>query len=185
MESLTLETLVKCCPGLPLPRAALYLPHLKAALLEAGIDTPKRLAAFLSQVGHESGSFRWLQEIWGPTPQQLKYEPPSSLAKTLGNTEKGDGYRYRGRGSLQLTGRANYVKAGKDLGIDLEGNPDLAAAPEHAFRIAGWYWKKHGLNDLADSGDFEKITRKINGGLTGQPDRLKRYELAKKALGVP
>src|SRR4051812_14119179 len=122
MSSLTLDQLKKIMPRMernPKTAAALF-PHLTAALDEAGINTKLRLAAFLAQVAHESGEFRFMEEIWGPTQAQLRYEPPSSLATKLGNTQKGDGYKFKGRGPIQLTGRENYRKCGKALGVDLE-----------------------------------------------------------------
>jgi|SRR5688572_31554313 len=125
-----------------------------------------------------------MEEIWGPTDQQRKYEPPSELAKKLGNTEPGDGKRYKGRGPIQLTGRANYKKYGEMLGVDLVGDPDLAAKPEIAFQTAALYWQLNGCNELADLGDFVGVTRKINGGTNGLADRERYYERAKEALGV-
>ena len=92
-----------------------------------------------------------MEEIWGPTPAQCRYEPPTRLAAGLGNTEPGDGKRFKGRGPIQLTGRANYRVFGNALGLDLVGNPALAATKEVAFRIAGLYWRSGGLNALADS----------------------------------
>jgi putative chitinase len=171
-------------PNLPAEKRDLYLPHLVAAMAKYEINTALRVSAFLAQVSHESGEFRWLQEIWGPTDQQKKYEPPSDLAKKLGNTEKGDGYRYRGRGVIMITGRFNFRKYGDLLGVDLEGNPDLAAKPEYAFQIAALYWKLNKCNEHADQRNFKALTRAINGGLNGLADRERYYEIAKKALGV-
>lgn len=153
-----------------------YLSGLNAALEEFEINTVHRAAAFIAQVAHETGGFRWFTELWGPTTQQLKYEPPSKLADQLGNTEKGDGMKFKGRGAIQLTGRANYKRFGEKLGIDLISHPELAATEEHAFRIAGLYWDTHGLNALADAGKFEAITRAINGGVNGLVDRRKYYD---------
>src|SRR5262249_59072227 len=106
-----------------------------------------------------------MEEIGGPTAQQKKYEPPSDVATRLGNTQPGDGFRYRGRGPIQITGRANYEKYGDLLGVDLVGNPDLAATPQFAFSTAGLFWKLNGLNELADVQDFTPITQRVNGGL--------------------
>ena len=102
--------------------------------------------------------------------------------KDLGNTQPGDGKRYKGRGPIQLTGRANYQKFGDLLGLDLINNPTIAATKEVGFRIAGLFWQSHGLNELADQQQFETITRRINGGLNGQADRVMYYERAKKVL---
>lgn len=119
-----------------------------------------------------------MEEIWGPTPAQKRYEG----RRDLGNVHPGDGSRFRGRGPIQITGRANYQKYGDLLGIDLVNSPMLAASKEVAFRIAGSFWKTHGLNDLADSEKFVDITKRINGGLNGLEDRQARYARAKAAL---
>src|SRR5690606_25370634 len=103
--------------------------------------------------------------------------------RDLGNAQPGDGRRYKGRGPIQLTGRANYRAAGKALGLPLEEQPELAAMPEHGFRIAAWYWTMRKLNPLADQGNFLAITVAINGGLNGYADRVRRRETAKKVLG--
>src|SRR5215471_17993642 len=174
-------------PGLPAAKNAEYLPPLDAAMTEFAIDAPLRAAAFLAQLAHESGQFRFMEEIWGPTPQQLRYEPTSSLATALGNTEAGDGKRFKGRGPIQVTGRANYLRFGGLLGVDLVTTPEQAALPELAFRIAGLYWSKKGLNELADQGTddaFREITRRINGGFNGLADRQQFYAAARAALGV-
>ncbi len=149
------------------------------------INSPMREAAFLAQIAHESGELRFWEEIWGPTAAQKRYEPPSDLAKRLGNTQPGDGKRYKGRGPIQITGRFNYRKYGQLLQLDLEGNPDLASTTQIGFETACQYWKLNGLNELADIPDFTAITRKINGGLNGQASREKYYARAKQALGVP
>lgn len=146
----------------------------------AGIDTPIRQAHFLAQLAHESGGFIYDHELWGPTPAQKKYEG----RKDLGNTVAGDGRRYAGRGYIQLTGRANYTTYGKALGLDLVGNPEIAATPEVAVRVAIEYWDSHHLNGFADKDDITTITRKINGGLNGLEDRKAYLVKAKKALGV-
>lgn len=181
---LTDDFLRQIMPNLSDAKRSAYLPHLQSAMKEFEIVSPLREAAFLAQIAHESGEFRWMEEIWGPTATQKRYEPPTELAAQLGNTELGDGKRFKGRGPIQITGRDNYRRFGELLGIDLVSNPEAAAAPEVGFRIAGLYWKRRGLNELADVGDFEKITRRINGGLNGQSDRLKYYARAKEVLGV-
>jgi predicted chitinase len=177
--------LAKIMPKLPPTKRALYLPFLNSAMQQHEINTPRRAAAFLAQLCHESCQLKFMQELWGPTAQQKKYDPPHAVARGLGNKKKGDGFRYRGRGPIQLTGRANYIKYGQLLGVDLEGNPDLAAKPEYAFRTAGLYWKLNGLNELADVEDFTAITLRINGGLNGLEDREEYYEQAKRLLYIP
>ena len=119
-----------------------------------------------------------MEEIWGPTDPQRRYEPPNTLAARLGNTQPGDGKRFKGRGPIQVTGRFNYAKYGALLCVDLVQKPELAAAPEFAFATAGLYWQSNGLNELADAGDFIKITRRINGGTNGLPDRQKYHAIA-------
>jgi predicted chitinase len=184
---LTIEQLQKIMPQLPAAKRATLFPFLTAAIREFAIEAPPRAAAFLAQLAHESGQFRFMEEIWGPTPAQRRYEPPGKLATDLGNTEKGDGKRFKGRGPIQITGRANYRRYGDLLGVDLIADPPRAASPDVAFRVAGLYWSKKGLNDLADRGTreaFKEITRRINGGFNGLADREKFYATAKSILGV-
>lgn len=169
-------------PNLPSAKAGQLLPHLNAAMVEYGIDSAARASAFLAQLAHESGEFRWMEEIWGPTTAQRRYEPVTDLARRLGNSQPGDGKRYKGRGPIQLTGRANYQRFGQLLGIDLVSQPERAAEPEVAFRVAALYWMNRGLNELADRQDFREITRRINGGFNGLADRMKYFERARSAL---
>ena len=174
-------------PRLPATKRATHLPFLQSAMTEFAIDRPAREAAFVAQLAHESGELRFMEEIWGPTPAQRRYEPPSTLATTLGNTEPGDGKRFKGRGPIQITGRANYTRFGDLLGLDLVADPPLAAVPEVAFRVAGLFWSKRGLNELADlatAESFREITRRINGGFNGLADRERFYALARTVLGV-
>lgn len=154
--------------GARIDRATEHLPHIEAAMAEYEIDTPERQAAFLAQIGHESGGLHWLVELWGPTPAQERYE----WRNALGNTQAGDGSRYRGRGLIQITGRANYAQAGQALGADLLRNPELLGQSPLAEKSAAWFWKSRGCNELADAGDFERITKVINGGLNGYAERL-------------
>lgn len=140
--------------------AATHLPRF-------GINTKQRIANFIGQAAHESGRFRYLREIWGPTPTQLRYEG----RKDLGNTVAGDGHRFLGRGIFQLTGRANYREAGRALGLDLESTPTLAETPDVAVQTACWFWQSKGLSTLADAGREDDITRRINGGTNGIDDR--------------
>jgi putative chitinase len=181
---ITNDALRRIMPRLSGERCTQYLPHLQQAMEEFGISEPLRKAAFLAQIAHESGEFRFMEEIWGPTDAQRRYEPQSELAQRLGNTEVGDGKRFKGRGPIQVTGRANYQRYGQLLGIDLVNNPVLAASPEVSFRIAGLYWQKNGLNELADQEMFKSITKRINGGFNGLEDRRRYYETARNVLGV-
>jgi putative chitinase len=183
----TTAQLQSIMPGLSTKKNGELLPFLQAAMTEFAIEAPARAAAFLAQLAHESGQFRFMEEIWGPTPAQLRYEPESSLATTLGNTEPGDGKRFKGRGPIQITGRANYRRFGDLLSVDLMSAPERAAVPDLAFRIAGLFWSKKGLNELADRATdeaFREITRRINGGFNGLPDRQKFYEVARAVLAV-
>lgn len=167
-------------PGLPLQKARDYLPHLVAAMREAGIITRVRACHFLAQLGHESADLRHMQELGDTAYFTRLYEG----RRDLGNTQRGDGARYHGRGPIQLTGRHNYREAGEDLGLDLERNPEKAADPDVAFRIAGWYWTTRNLNKFADEGDagVDDVTRLINGGFNGLADRKARYFNCKRVL---
>lgn len=142
------------------------------------INTPLRIAHFIAQAAHETGGFRYLHELWGPTPAQRRYEG----RKDLGNTVNGDGYLYRGRGIFQLTGRSNYADYGRTINLDLVTHPEIAEDPEVSVLIACAYWKRHGLNGLADVDDIEHITRKINGGLNGFEERKAMLARAKVVL---
>lgn len=170
--------------GCSADRAETYAPHIEETCERFGINTPARLAAFLAQIGHESGALRYTSEIWGPTPAQARYEGRADL----GNTQPGDGPRFRGHGLIQTTGRYNHAKtrdALASLGCpDFEASSDALAEPRWASLSAGWYWQSHGCNELADAGAFEAITRKINGGINGLADRIKRWEKAKAVLAI-
>lgn len=157
--------------GARIDRATEYLLHIEAAMMEFDINTPQRKAMFLAQIGHESGGLHWTVEIWGPTPAQSRYEG----RKDLGNTRPGDGYKFRGRGLLQTTGRDNYRATGQALGIDLWSTPELLGQPALAARSAAWFWSTKGLNQIADTGDNVRATKRINGGTNGLDDRQALY----------
>lgn len=171
-------------PNLSLGRATQYAPLLSAAMVEQEIVSKPRRCAFLAQLAHESVQLRYMEEIASGTGYEGRHD--------LGNTKPGDGKRYKGRGPIQLTGRANYRHFGRILELDLEGNPTLAAKPENGFRIAALFWKLHELNELADKltledfpADyqiFRRITRVINGGVNGLAERWNYYKAAIKAL---
>ena len=185
---LTTDQLHTIMPELPAAKSATLFPFLAAAIREFAIDSPARTAAFLAQLAHESAQFRFMEEIWGPTSAQQRYEPPAKLAADLGNTEPGDGQRFKGRGPIQITGRANYQRFGELLALDLLTDPARAALPEVAFRIAGLFWSKKGLNEIADVATddaFREITRRINGGFNGLADRQRFYAVARSVLEVP
>lgn len=164
--------------GIPIARAQKWAQPLSDAMEAFEINTPLRKAAFIAQIAHESARFVYVREVWGPTPAQLRYEG----RKDLGNVVKGDGKRFMGRGLIQITGRANYIKAGKALGLDLINHPELLELPLFAVKSAAWFWAAHGLNEMADDGAFRLITRRINGGFNGLQDREALYESCKKAL---
>ncbi|MBF6327399.1 glycoside hydrolase family 19 protein [Nocardia transvalensis] len=176
-----MEQLVAIMPELPPDRAQEYLPSLNAAMREGEITTPLRQAAFLAQLAYESCELRYFEEL-GDDDYFRQYDPgrPNTAA---GNTEPGDGPRYHGRGPIQLTGRANYRAAGEALGLDLEGDPALAARPDIGFRIAQWYWTSRTLNALADAGDFAGVTQAVNGGYHGLAAREAYYYRALEVLG--
>jgi len=178
------EDLARIMPNLSGEKRAQYLPFLQHAMEEFSINTPLREAAFLAQVAHESAEFRFMEEIWGPTAQQNRYEPVTQKSKELGNFHPGDGKRFKGRGPIQVTGRSNYQLYGSALGVDLIGDPTIAATPEIGFRIAALYWSRNGLNELADVQHFKTITKRINGGFNGLEERTRYYVRAKSVLGA-
>ncbi|NOT13459.1 MAG: glycoside hydrolase family 19 protein [Methylococcaceae bacterium] len=178
------EILLKIMPNLKEALCDEYFPFIQQAMDEFEINTPLRESAFLAQIAHESGEFRYLEELWGPTDAQRRYEPPSKKANDLGNTHPGDGKRFKGRGAIQLTGRANYKKFGDLLSLDLPTHPEWVATPQVAFRVSAAFWKLNGLNELADQQKFETMTRRINGGLTGLTERLMFYNRAKTLCGA-
>jgi putative chitinase len=170
-----------------------------------GINSKNQQAAFIGQCGHECGNFKVLEEnlnyrsatlmnLWpkrfptlevanqyGGNPKKIANMVYSSR---MGNRDEssGDGYRFRGRGCIQLTGHANYFHAGKALGYDFVMEPDLVATPKFAALTAGWFWSTHGCNELADRGDWTALTKKINGGTIGLADRIKHTNLALQVL---
>lgn len=127
------------------------------------LDNSLRLTHFFAQLAHESGNFRYMEEIASGAAYEGR--------KDLGNTQVGDGKRYKGRGPIQLTGRANYRKYGQQLGIDFENNPEIVAIPSVGLLVACKFWFDNGLNALADKDDVMAITRRINGGTNGLADR--------------
>lgn len=173
------EQLHEIMPFCPLLRLAVLAPPLNAALDEFAINTPLRASAFIAQLALESAQFRHFEEL----ASGVQYEG----RKDLGNVHPGDGKRFKGRGPIQLTGRSNYRDAGEALGIPLEDEPRRASDADVGFRIAGWFWTKHGLNELADKGTedaFDEITHRINGGYKGKPLRDSYYRTARRVFGV-
>ena len=146
----------------------------------AGLDAPHRLAMYLGQLAHESGRWNYDHEIWGPTRAQLRYEG----RKDLGNTQPGDGFKFRGRGPIQITGRANYAyftrwaKAIDPAAPDFTITPDALTTDPWEGLSPIWFWETRGLNSLADNGDVKAITRVINGGVNGLSDRIAMTDAA-------
>lgn len=175
---ITIEQLKKIIPYAG-PRAGVFLGPLNDAMAEFGINTPARQAAFLAQVAHESGSLRYVEEI----ASGRAYEGRADL----GNVRPGDGFKFKGRGLIQITGRANYRACSIALYRDerLLDKPELLEQVDAACRSAAWFWQNRSLNTWADAGDeaaFRKITRAINGGFNGLADRIAYYERAKEVL---
>lgn len=172
------STLAKAM-NVTLPRAQRWADSLTAAMVGGQINTRLRIAAFLAQIGHESGSLLYSKELGGP-----QYFAKYDGRKDLGNTQPGDGARFAGRGLIQVTGRANYSKASQALFGDdrLLKNPELLEQPEWAAKSAVWYWSTRNLNALADQDRFTDITKAINGGTNGLEDRKARYRLALSVL---
>jgi len=162
-----------------------HWPFIVPALKADKIDTPARIAAFLAQLAHESGEYRDMEEIWGPTEAQLGYEGRADL----GNTEPGDGRKFAGVGPIQNTGRHNITACGLYLGIDTAADPKKLTLPQYATASACWFWtignKKIDLNILADRDWFKAITRIINGGLNGLSDRRMYWDRNRALLGLP
>ena len=207
--------------GVKQATAQKWVEAVAAACQEFNINTPQRIAGFLSQCAHESGGFERLQEnlnysadgmagIWprrfavlGPDKKPVKkdgknqpnkfalalHRKPEMIANVVysgrmgnGPTESGEGWKYRGRGLKQLTGKDNHRACSEGLGVDLVANPDLLLEPVYAARSAAWFWATNKCNNFADSGDIEGLTKKINGGLIGIDDRKKRYASAVRSL---
>ncbi|WAT06477.1 glycoside hydrolase family 19 protein [Rouxiella badensis] len=199
--------------GISAELAARWFPHVNAAMNEFGITTPARQAAFIAQIGTESGGFKTLSESFNYsiaglstfggrlTASQreqlgrrndetaLPIERQRAIANLVyggryGNKAAGDGYKFRGRGLKQITFLDNYLACGRALGIDLITNPDLLLQDDYAARSAGWFWKANNCNSFADSGDFLGLTQRINGGTNGLADRKARLVIATKALAA-
>lgn len=180
---LTIDQLVKIMPFAK-SRAAKFIDGINATLTEFNIGTPARQAAFLAQIGHESGQLQYVKELASGDAYEGR--------KDLGNTWPGDGRRYKGRGLIQVTGRANYIECGKALGLDLVGKPELLEDPTNACRSAGWYWSTRNLNKWADAKDFDGVSDVVNrgrktaaiGDSNGWADRKAIYEAAVRVLGA-
>jgi putative chitinase len=150
-----------------------FLGHIQDTMAIYNINTPQRIRMFLAQIGHESGQLRYVEEIASGAAYEGR--------KDLGNTAKGDGVKFKGRGLIQITGKNNYIMCGFDLDLPLWDSPEMLAEPKWAARSAGWFWNEHSLNKLCDANLFQDLTKCINGGLNGYPDR---YKLLQRAIEV-
>ena len=182
-----------------------WVPALNDTFAKFQIATVRQQASFIGQCSHECGNFKILEEnlnyraatlmkLWPkrfPTQEIANsYEKnPKKIANMvyssrMGNRDEasGDGYRFRGRGCIQLTGHSNYFHAGKACGVDFVMNPDLVATPQYAAMTAGWFWSTHNCNPLAENQDWIALTKKINGGIIGLDDRIKQTERAVAVL---
>jgi putative chitinase len=183
-----------------------WLEPLKETFEKYGINTEKRQAAFIGQCMHESSGFKLLEEnlnysakaLMATWPSRFPTEEmanqyarnPEKIANKvyggrMGNADEssGEGWKYRGRGIKQLTGKENYQRCSEALGVNLVENPDLLLDPKYATLSAGWFWNKHNLNDLADKSDIETMTKRINGGLLGLDARKVAIAKAESILG--
>jgi len=171
---LSADDLLKIVPGARRSRVNALAPYLNQTMIEFDITTPLRQAHFLAQVAHESDRFNALEEYASGSAYEGR--------RDLGNIQSGDGVRFKGRGLIQVTGRTNYIAAGRALGVDLIRNPRRLAEPDLACRSAGWYWNTRQLNGIADRDDVRRITRLINGGFNGLQDRVELLQHAKRVL---
>jgi putative chitinase len=181
-----------------------WLQPLEDTFAKYDISTPQRQAAFIGQCAHESANFKVLQEnlnysaeglmkTWPsrfPTKEiadQYARQPSKIAGKVyngrMGNTSEEEAAQFLGRGLIQLTGKENYANCGNSIGVDLIGNPTLLTDPQYAALSAGWFWNKKGLNSLADSGDIDTMTKRINGGTHGLDDRKAKIAKAEQVLG--
>ena len=177
---------------------------LQVAFDKYEINTSKRQASFIGQCSHESGNFKTLQENLNYSAEGLMKTWPSRFTTKeiadqyarqpakiagkvyngrLGNTNEEEASKFLGRGLIQLTGKDNYGRCGLAIGVDLLSDPTLLLDPRYAALSAGWFWNKHGLNDLADMGDYETMTKRINGGTLGLDDRVAKINKALEILG--
>jgi len=160
---ITLDDLKKICPTTPMAMLMPFVEPLNDAMMEFSIDTVERETMFLAQIAHESGAFNYVKELASGEAYEGR--------KDLGNTEHGDGVRYKGRGLIQCTGRLVYKQLSDYFGVDFIAQPELLETPEYAARSAGWFWDSRKLNAIADKGDFLLLTKRINGGTNGYADR--------------
>lgn len=183
-KKLTLEELNAIFPeAAKAGRTKKFLEGINLVIKEQNLNTVNRIAGFLSQIGVESEELLYTKEL-GNNSYFDKYDPQHNPKKAadLGNTQPGDGAKYKGRGLIQVTGRANYKKCGEALGLDLVNKPELLEEPTYACESAGWYWGYRNINAACDTDDIVKITKLVNGGTTALDRRKSYYDKAKKVL---
>lgn len=174
-----------------------FITPLNEELPKYGIDTPVEVASFLAQVLHESGGFKWMRELWGPTSQQIRYErdftkpwtatdPRNKLAFSLGNYVVGDGKLFMGRGPIQMTGRKNYERLSREMFGDntLLHNPDIITTPKYGIISSCIYWKWRNLDRYDDDLSVKEETKLVNGGYNGLDDRQRYMDRAIKVFGI-
>lgn len=167
----TKEHIKTICPTATEKNILKYLDFINKYAEQYEINKNKnRMSAFLSNILHESGSLHYNKEIASGSAYEGR--------KDLGNTQAGDGVKFKGRGLIQLTGRANYTNFAKFSGIDCVNKPELIETPEMSVLTAVWFWDRNGLNSIADSGDFKKVCKRVNGGFNGFEERQKYYNIA-------
>ena len=172
--TVTRERLLRLAPSANTTIIAGIAERFDELAYDHDITTPRRICHFLAQAAHETDGFRTLEEYGGPA-YFIRYEG----RRDLGNIQAGDGIRYHGRGIFQLTGRANYRRFGRRIGLDLEAEPERAKEPETSLRVAFAYWAERAINPAADADDVERVTKLINGGRNGLAERARYLEKAK------
>ena len=165
------RSLRRVVPGLSVDKYKQLARDLGQAMHDYNINTRKRATMFIAQIAHESGGFRYREEIASGAAYEGR--------RDLGNTQPGDGRRFKGRSYIQITGRANYAAISRAWGINFLRDPQRLAEPKYAAKGAAWWWATHGCNQLADTGDFIAVTRRINGGTNGLADRQNYYKRAR------
>ncbi len=201
---LTIIQLKACLPSTTEENITKFIEPLNETLVKYKINTPERIAAFLSQIFHESLDLKILSENLNYSSEGLiktfpKYFNKSTAllyqrnpqkianrvyASRMGNgpESSGDGWQFRGRGAIQTTGRDNYTLLSRNLGVDFINNPDLLKDLKYAVLSAGWFWSNNNLNSVADKGDITRVSKIVNGGSHGLPDRIARYKKYLKVL---
>lgn len=154
-----------------------HIPFIEPALVWGKITTPERITAFIAQLAHESGEYRFMEELADGSAYEGR--------RDLGNVNEGDGVKYKGHGPIQITGRNNHKLCGDALGLNLIDNPTLLCTPEHGTMAAAWFWNDKRLSPLADIGWYRTITKRINGGYTHLKERVVYWDANRRLFGLP